>query len=171
MDLFLLGHTYINKNYTRPYKLSRVRPDRAVLQREREPYQEWQWPPVSRLLPQALCLLPQGLPETLMLYPQNQGHCALPGVYAGQQKAEGKFHQHLAKTPVCPNCLVLCGPQSPSASSRLSYSPGLLHGAALPVPQCWEMQKEGPASRRNTLSKAHEQGTNFQSPVLLAFLV
>ena len=36
MDLFLLGHTCINKNYTRPYKLSRVRPDRAVLW-EREP--------------------------------------------------------------------------------------------------------------------------------------
>lgn len=108
MDLFLLGHTCINKNYTRPYKLSRVRPDRAVLW-EREPYQEWQWPPLSRLLPQALRLLPQGLPETFMPTESVPLCFALSGANAEQQRLRGNPICIWQKNPVCPNCLDALG--------------------------------------------------------------
>lgn len=113
--------------------------------------------PLSRLLPQALCLLPQGLPETFLLYPQNQGRCALSGANGGQQRLRGNSICIWQKILCAPSVLMLWDPQSPSASSRPSHSPGILPGVTLPVSQCWEIQKEGPASRLSTLGKAHEQ--------------
>lgn len=123
VDLFLLGHTCINKNYTRPYKLSRVRHDRTVL-RQREPYQEWQWPPLSRLLPQALCLLPQGLPEA-PCWTCRASAIAVCLVQDSRRLRGSSVCIWQKKISCVPTVLMLWDPQSPSASSRLSHSPGL----------------------------------------------
>ena len=117
------------------------------------------WPPGSQLLPQALCLLLQGLQG-----PQSERQWL---VWCQPGTAEGLGNSMCTWRKFPPlHCLAAWGSQAHPAPPELQ-TPGLLPGVAVSPPGRGT-QEERSASSLSKPSKPCEQ-KRFQSPVLMGF--